>query len=51
MESLNKIFLLKQIKVKQRIMYTKANYFGLKHSSVLECSKELDNLLNKYQGI
>nr|WP_019414428.1 aspartyl-phosphate phosphatase Spo0E family protein [Paenisporosarcina sp. TG20] len=46
-----KIILLQQIKFKQKMMYTRANYFGLTHSSVLECSQELDNLLNKYQGI
>ena len=43
--------LLGQIISKKKIMYERAKHFGYKHPSVLECSKELDVLLNQYQEI
>jgi stage 0 sporulation regulatory protein len=43
--------LLGQIILKKKIMYERAKHFGYKHPSVLECSKELDVLLNQYQKI
>ncbi|WP_438314095.1 aspartyl-phosphate phosphatase Spo0E family protein [Sporosarcina sp. FA9] len=43
--------LLKNIELKQMDMYFKANQFGFTHPIVVACSKELDALLNCYQGI
>ncbi|MFD1926707.1 Spo0E family sporulation regulatory protein-aspartic acid phosphatase [Sporosarcina siberiensis] len=43
--------LLKNIESKQKDMYFKANQFGFTHPVVVACSKELDDLLNCYQGI
>lgn len=43
--------LLEEISERKRKMYKKAKHFGFTHPSVIECSQELDNLLNKYQEI
>lgn len=52
MRSFNrKWILLGQIKLKQKVMYNRANKLGRTHSSVIESSQELDLLLNKYQEI
>lgn len=40
-----------QIKSKRKDMYSKAKYFGFTHPIVVATSQELDNLLNRYQGI
>lgn len=42
---------LKQINLKKREMYMKAQHLGMTHPSVVACSQELDSLLNEYQGI
>lgn len=42
---------LKQINSKKREMYKKAKCFGMTHPLVVDCSQELDVLLNQYQGI
>lgn len=46
---MRKFILLKQIKFKQRSMYSKAKHFGFTHPAVVSCSQELDTLLNRYQ--
>jgi stage 0 sporulation regulatory protein len=46
-----KVILLGHIKLKQKIMYNKAQKLGRTHSSVILCSQELDILLNKYQDL
>ncbi|MDW0110462.1 aspartyl-phosphate phosphatase Spo0E family protein [Sporosarcina aquimarina] len=46
-----KEFLLFRIKVKRIIMYKKADRFGFTHPSTVKCSHELDDLLNRFQGI
>ena len=46
-----KRILSSQIKLKQQDMYTKASLFGFTHPIVVACSQELDQLLNKYQGL
>ncbi|MFJ8064053.1 Spo0E family sporulation regulatory protein-aspartic acid phosphatase [Psychrobacillus sp. NPDC096426] len=43
--------LLFQIALKRKIMYRKAKNYGFTHPAVVECSQELDILLNKYQKI
>ena len=43
--------LLFRIKVKRIVMYKKASLFGFTHPSVVKCSRKLDHLLNKAQGI
>ncbi|MCM3758308.1 aspartyl-phosphate phosphatase Spo0E family protein [Sporosarcina aquimarina] len=43
--------LLLRIKVKRKVMYKKAEHLGFTHPSVVECSHELDILLNRVQGI
>ncbi|MDM5248190.1 MULTISPECIES: aspartyl-phosphate phosphatase Spo0E family protein [unclassified Lysinibacillus] len=43
-----KQFLKMEIEVKRRIMYRKAMDLGFTHPSVVNCSQELDVLLNKY---
>ncbi|WP_156028879.1 aspartyl-phosphate phosphatase Spo0E family protein [Sporosarcina sp. D27] len=43
--------LLLRIKVKRKVMYKKAEHLGFTHPSVVECSRELDILLNRVQGI
>ncbi len=43
-----KQFLKMEIEVKRRIMYRKAMDLGFTHPSVVDCSQELDVLLNKY---
>ncbi len=47
----SKKFLLRQIILKKKVMYHRANHFGYTHSSVVACSQELDMLLNEYQEI
>lgn len=49
--SVKKHLLLLRIKVKRMGMYKKAQLFGFTHPSVVECSQELDTLLNKAQRI
>lgn len=46
-----KSILLGKIVLKKRAMYRKAKLFGIKDSRVVTCSQNLDELLNKYQGI
>jgi stage 0 sporulation regulatory protein len=43
--------LLEEISERKRNMYKKAKHFGFTHPSVVKYSQELDNLLNKYQGV
>lgn len=43
--------LLFQIAIKRKIMYKKAKDYGFTHPTVVSCSQELDELLNKYQKI
>lgn len=47
----NEKALLFQIAIKRKIMYKKAKNYGFTHPAVVECSQELDVLLNKYQKI
>ena len=44
----NEKALLVQIGIKRKIMYRKAKTFGFTHPLVVECSQELDVLINKY---
>jgi stage 0 sporulation regulatory protein len=37
-----------QIEIKRRVMYKKARNLGFTHPKVVNCSQELDVLLNKY---
>jgi len=46
-----KMFLLRQIILKKKVMYHRAKYFGFTHANVVACSQELDVLLNQYQEI
>ena len=48
---LKKITLLAKIKLQQRKMYIKANHLGFTDSRVVDCSQDLDSLLNEYQSI
>lgn len=43
--------LLDEISERKRTMYKMAKHFGFTHPSVVKCSQDLDNLLNKYQGV
>ncbi|PPA69315.1 aspartyl-phosphate phosphatase Spo0E family protein [Jeotgalibacillus proteolyticus] len=43
--------LLKQINQKRLDMYHKAAKHGFTDEEVVECSQELDNLLNEYQDM
>ena len=49
-KKMRKFILLKQIKFKQKSMYSKAKHFGFTHPAVVSCSQELDTLLNRYQN-
>ncbi|MFX3673513.1 MAG: aspartyl-phosphate phosphatase Spo0E family protein [Paenisporosarcina sp.] len=40
-----------EINIKKEEMYTKARHLGMTHLSIVECSQELDVLLNQFQGI
>ncbi|MFB7157287.1 MULTISPECIES: Spo0E family sporulation regulatory protein-aspartic acid phosphatase [unclassified Lysinibacillus] len=44
----HKQFLKMEIEIKRKIMYRKAKALGFTHPSVVDCSQELDVLLNKY---
>lgn len=51
-----RFFLLKKmlklkIETKRRVMYKKAKDLGFTHPEVVDCSQELDELLNKYIDI
>lgn len=48
--SFNPVLLTEIIKCKRK-MYRKAKHLGFTHPSVVQCSQELDDLINKYQGI
>jgi stage 0 sporulation regulatory protein len=48
---LNEKALLFQIGIKRKIMYRRAKNFGFTHPLVVECSQELDMLINKYQNV
>lgn len=48
--SLRTILKLK-IELKRKDLYKKANDLGFTHPEVVNCSRELDNLLNKYSNI
>ena len=37
-----------RIEIKRKLMYKKANDLGFTHPEVVNCSQELDELLNKY---
>jgi stage 0 sporulation regulatory protein len=41
--------LLLQIGIKRKVMYRRAKTFGYTHPLVVECSQELDVLINRYQ--
>ncbi|WP_041054071.1 aspartyl-phosphate phosphatase Spo0E family protein [Jeotgalibacillus campisalis] len=43
--------LLKQINQKRVDMYNKAAKFGFTNDHVVQCSQELDTLLNEYQDM
>ncbi|TDY01325.1 UNVERIFIED_CONTAM: stage 0 sporulation regulatory protein [Lysinibacillus xylanilyticus] len=43
-----KQFLKMEIENKRKDMYKKAMDLGFTHPSVVDCSQELDDLLNKY---
>jgi len=43
--------LLKQINQKRTDMYAKAAKYGFTDSIVVQCSQELDSLLNQYQEV
>jgi stage 0 sporulation regulatory protein len=43
-----KIILKLRIETKRKHMYKKANSLGYTHPEVVNCSQELDELLNKY---
>lgn len=43
-----KIILKLRIEAKRKHMYKKANVLGFTHPEVVNCSQELDELLNKY---
>ncbi|MFJ7734016.1 Spo0E family sporulation regulatory protein-aspartic acid phosphatase [Lysinibacillus sp. NPDC097231] len=43
-----KQFLKVKIEIKRRIMYKKAKTLGFTHPTVVDCSQELDVLLNIY---
>ena len=45
------IILLRKIKLKRLDLYAKANSFGRKDQRVVNCSQDLDALLNKYQSL
>ncbi|KAA0966206.1 aspartyl-phosphate phosphatase Spo0E family protein [Sporosarcina sp. ANT_H38] len=40
--------LLLQIGIKRKVMYRRAKTFGFTHPLVVECSQELDRLINEY---
>ncbi len=46
-----KMLLLGHIKIKQQEMYIKAKNFGMTDPRVVNCSQDLDVLLNKYQHL
>ncbi|MFY0742988.1 aspartyl-phosphate phosphatase Spo0E family protein [Solibacillus silvestris] len=46
-----KIILKLKIELKRNHLYKKANYLGFTHPEVVNCSQELDELLNKYSNI
>ncbi|QBP42744.1 aspartyl-phosphate phosphatase Spo0E family protein [Paenisporosarcina antarctica] len=48
---LTKLVLLGKINIKKREMYSKAKQHDLTNPHVVNCSQELDILLNKYQEI
>ncbi|WP_342598215.1 aspartyl-phosphate phosphatase Spo0E family protein [Psychrobacillus sp. FSL H8-0483] len=48
---MNKKALLIQIGIKRKVMYRKAKMLGFTHPMVVACSQELDQLLNRYQGL
>ncbi|HJF33443.1 MAG TPA: aspartyl-phosphate phosphatase Spo0E family protein [Sporosarcina psychrophila] len=45
----NEKALLVQIGIKRKVMYKRAKIFGYTHPLVVECSQELDVLINRYQ--
>lgn len=46
-----KIILKLRIETKRKHMYKKANDLGLTHPEVVNCSQDLDELLNKFSDI
>lgn len=40
-----------RIETKRKLMYKKAKDLGFTHPEVVNCSRELDELLNKYSDI
>ena len=46
----SRTFLKVEIEIKRRIMYKKAKNLGYTHPLVVNCSQELDTLLNKYSS-
>lgn len=46
-----KIILKLRIETKRKHMYKKANDLGFTHPEVVNCSQELDELLNKFFDI
>ncbi|WP_078593089.1 aspartyl-phosphate phosphatase Spo0E family protein [Evansella clarkii] len=47
---LKKYTLLTQIKIKQRKMYVNAKKLSFTDPRVVDCSQQLDKLLNEYQS-
>ncbi|MFC5711714.1 Spo0E family sporulation regulatory protein-aspartic acid phosphatase [Thalassorhabdus alkalitolerans] len=45
------IVLNRQIKSKKKEMYHKAKQFGINDPKTIQCSQELDLLLNQYQEL
>ena len=46
----SRTFLKVEIEIKRKIMYKKAKNLGYTHPLVVNCSQELDTLLNKYSS-
>lgn len=46
-----KLDLSLMINRQRKVMYKKAKDFGFTHPSVVQCSQELDAMLNRYQHI
>ncbi|MER2031077.1 MAG: aspartyl-phosphate phosphatase Spo0E family protein [Solibacillus sp.] len=46
-----KLILKLRIETKRKHMYKKANDLGFTHPEVVNCSQELDELLNKFSDI
>ncbi|WP_100401048.1 aspartyl-phosphate phosphatase Spo0E family protein [Bacillus sp. FJAT-44742] len=45
------VFMECMIKIKKKEMYKNAKRYGFTDERTVQCSQELDVLLNKYQGV